>query len=78
MIHVEDRVDPVADFEIIHNELRLKDLERVNGVIDGINKQKSRGLKKEQLEELACAEKLKEWLEAGKDVRWVGEAGRAK
>lgn len=24
MIHVEDRVDPVQDLEIIHSELRLK------------------------------------------------------
>ena len=24
MVHTEDRVDPVADLEIIHHELRLK------------------------------------------------------
>jgi hypothetical protein len=29
VIHVEDRVDPVADLEIIHNELRIKDLATV-------------------------------------------------
>ena len=71
VIHVEDRVDPVADLEIIHNELRQKDLERINGVVESIVKLKSRGLKKEQLEELDLAERLKAWLEGGKDVRQV-------
>lgn len=28
--HVEDRVDPVDDLDIIHAELRAKDIERVN------------------------------------------------
>lgn len=37
----------------------------MQGVIDGINKMKSRGLKKEQLEELALAEKLVAWMEVG-------------
>lgn len=32
--HVEDRVDPVEDMHIIHGELRAKDIERVNKVID--------------------------------------------
>ena len=29
MVHTEDRVDPVEDLEIIHHELRLKDIERM-------------------------------------------------
>lgn len=29
--HVEDRVDPVGDLDIIHSELRLKDIERLSG-----------------------------------------------
>jgi obg-like ATPase 1 len=70
VIHVEDRVDPVADLEIIHNELRLKDLERINNVLEAINKVKNRGLKKDQIEELECAERIKAWLEDGKDVRF--------
>lgn len=32
--HVEDRVDPVDDMEIIHAELRAKDIERVNKIIE--------------------------------------------
>jgi obg-like ATPase 1 len=70
IVHVEDRVDPVADLEIIHQELRLKDLEKVNGIIESINKLKGRGLKKDQIEELECCEKLKAWMEEGKDVRF--------
>ncbi|KAF5829420.1 P-loop containing nucleoside triphosphate hydrolase protein [Dunaliella salina] len=70
VIHVEDRVDPVQDLEIIHSELRLKDLTRVNNSMEAIDKMRSRGLKKEQLEEYAVCEKLKGWLEEGKDVRF--------
>ena len=29
--HVEDRIDPVGDLEIIHAELRAKDVERLQG-----------------------------------------------
>ena len=38
-------------------------------MVDSIVKLKSRGLKKEQLEELDLAERIKAWLEEGKDVR---------
>ncbi len=120
MIHVEDRVDPVADLEIIHAELRLKvrgaprsrrrvvvggpvgggragrgaltlpapcprvhapcwacpppwlcaqDVERVRSVMESIDKLRSRGLKKDQLEEYALCEKLVKGLE-------VREGGR--
>jgi obg-like ATPase 1 len=29
--HVEDRIDPVSDLDIIHAELRAKDVERLDG-----------------------------------------------
>jgi len=70
VIHVEDRVDPVADLDIIHNELRLKDKERIEGVMDSINKLRSRGLKKEQLEEFELCERIMALLNDGKDVRF--------
>lgn len=38
MVHTEDRVDPVADMEIIHHELRLKDIERMTNIMTGLNK----------------------------------------
>lgn len=40
MVHTEDRVDPVADMEIIHHELRLKDIERMNNILALLNKVK--------------------------------------
>eukprot|EP01023_Acetabularia_acetabulum_P019621 TRINITY_DN2000_c0_g1_i1.p1 TRINITY_DN2000_c0_g1~~TRINITY_DN2000_c0_g1_i1.p1 ORF type:complete len:390 (-),score=67.99 TRINITY_DN2000_c0_g1_i1:303-1472(-) len=67
--HVEDRVDPVDDLDIIHNELRLKDLERVNSTIAEIEKQIPRGLKKEQKEDLEYNQRIKECLESNKDIR---------
>lgn len=66
--HVEDRVDPVQDLEIIHSELRLKDVERLEGIIDGLKKTRG-GVNKEQKEEQECAEKVCAWLQEGKDVR---------
>lgn len=33
VVHTEDRVDPVADMEIIHHELRLKDIERMTNIV---------------------------------------------
>ena len=38
MVHTEDRVDPVADLEIIHHELRLKDIERMEKIAEGLAK----------------------------------------
>ena len=38
MVHTEDRVDPVADLEIIHHELRQKDIERMEKVAEGLGK----------------------------------------
>jgi obg-like ATPase 1 len=70
VIHVEDRVDPVADLEIIHAELRLKDIERMEGVIDGIKKCIPRGLKKEQKDELETAERLLAHLQTNTDIRF--------
>jgi obg-like ATPase 1 len=69
VVHVEDRVDPVQDLEIIHNELRLKDIERVTTFRTSIEKLKPRGLSKEQKEELETCDKLLSWLGEGKDVR---------
>ena len=38
MVHTEDRVDPVADLEIIHHELRQKDIERMEKIAEGLGK----------------------------------------
>eukprot|EP01024_Parvocaulis_polyphysoides_P072703 TRINITY_DN925_c0_g1_i6.p1 TRINITY_DN925_c0_g1~~TRINITY_DN925_c0_g1_i6.p1 ORF type:complete len:390 (-),score=78.24 TRINITY_DN925_c0_g1_i6:578-1747(-) len=67
--HVEDRVDPVDDLDIIHSELRQKDLEKVQNTIADIEKQIPRGLKKEMKEELEVNQKIRECLQSDKDIR---------
>jgi len=41
--HVEGDVNPVRDIEIIHNELRLKDVELVKKQVEGARKDAARG-----------------------------------
>jgi obg-like ATPase 1 len=65
-------VDPVADLEIIHNELRLKDVGIVQAQVDGKRKNVERegaNGKKEVKEEFAALVKALEWLQGGKDIR---------
>lgn len=69
VIHVEDRVDPIEDIQIITRELRLKDIAALERIVADIRKQIPRGLKKEQKEELASAEKVLAWLQEGKEIR---------
>ena len=71
--HVEGRIDPVADLEIIHSELRLKDLSIVTNKVDSMRKNVERKVGgTEALEEFNCLEKMKACMEAGKDLR-VGD-----
>jgi obg-like ATPase 1 len=73
--HVEGRVDPVADLEIIHNELRLKDLNIVTSQVELKKKSVDRGLGgKDAKEEYAALERISAWLSGGKDVR-LGDWG---
>mmetsp|Transcript_7027 Transcript_7027/g.12755 ORF Transcript_7027/g.12755 Transcript_7027/m.12755 type:complete len:392 (-) Transcript_7027:155-1330(-) len=69
VIHVEDRIDPVEDLEIIHAELRAKDLARVKTEYEALRKMIPRGLKKEQKEDMDHLEKITAMLEEGKDIR---------
>mmetsp|Transcript_70889 Transcript_70889/g.224432 ORF Transcript_70889/g.224432 Transcript_70889/m.224432 type:complete len:386 (-) Transcript_70889:428-1585(-) len=70
VVHVEDRIDPVDDLDIISNELRSKDLEQLGKHLENAKKgSKGKAPSKEQKEEIAACEKLIEHLEAGKDVR---------
>ena len=41
--HVEGNVDPIRDIEIIHDELRLKDLEMAKKTGDDLEKKVVRG-----------------------------------
>jgi len=70
IVHVDGRVDPVADKEIIDTELQLKDLESVEKKISRVEKMAKGGdakLKKE----LAVLQLYKETLLAGKNARFV-------
>jgi len=67
--HVEGNVDPVRDLEIISDELRLKDIERLNAIIDDLEaKVRRAGTKvpKDQRLELDCLRKGLEFLEKEK------------
>mmetsp|Transcript_30035 Transcript_30035/g.74514 ORF Transcript_30035/g.74514 Transcript_30035/m.74514 type:complete len:407 (-) Transcript_30035:175-1395(-) len=74
VIHVEDRVDPVGDIEIITSELRIKDVEYMKGTADKMKKEGQRAAQNPQMMkafklEMDCVEKIIAWLESGKEVR---------
>lgn len=70
IIHVDDIVDPVRDLETITEELRLKDIEFVGKKIDDVEKSMKRSNDKQLKIELELLQKVKAWLEDGKDVRF--------
>ena len=67
IVHIENRVDPIADLEIIHAELSLKDLEAVEKAI-GRAESDARGGKKEALTALPVLARAKEALEQGRQI----------
>ncbi len=70
IVHVDGRVDPVSDKEIIDTELQLKDLESVEKKIQRVEKAAKGGdakLKKE----LSILQQYKEALLAGKNARTI-------
>lgn len=70
VVHTEDRVDPVEDLEIIHHELRLKDIERMQSHLESISKIKGRAPNKDEKEQIEITEKVLAVLQSGKDVRF--------
>jgi GTP-binding protein YchF len=68
VIHVENRVDPVADVATIDTELCLKDLDTVNKRLDRARKQSKGGDPLERLAVTVC-EKLSAHLDQGKPAR---------
>ena len=62
IVHVEGAVDPIRDLEIIHEELRLKDIETLEKKIDSLKKIADRVDKTKRVElvcpPFACAEKV--------------------
>jgi obg-like ATPase 1 len=67
--HVEGSVDPVRDLEIISNELRLKDIEKVTARLEVVAKSMRNGNDKSKKQDHMTLTATKEMLEAGKDVR---------
>ncbi len=68
IVHVDGKVDPVSDKEVIDTELQLKDLESVDKKIQRLEKIAKSGdavAKKD----LAVLQKFKNHLEAGKNAR---------
>merc|ERR1711881_287320 len=61
--HVEGGVDPVRDMEIIHDELRLKDIAKVNKRLPELEKLYIRGNNKNLKNEYETLAKAKEMLE---------------
>jgi len=68
VVHVDANINPVRDKEIIDMELMLKDLETVIKYVDKFEKA-AKSAKKDDLQRLEFARKLRTHLEAGKPVR---------
>ena len=69
--HVEGKIDPIRDIEIIKTELILADLEIVENRISKIEKKAQTTKDKEALLELAALNKAKTALESGTSLRNV-------
>src|SRR5262245_5905744 len=72
VIHVEGRVDPVADVGTIDTELCLKDLETVDKRIERAKKALKGPAPKDEKETLDLCERLRAGLDAGKPARAQG------
>lgn len=69
--HVEGEVDPVRDLEIISDELRLKDIELLNSIIEKMEKNVNRTNDKKMKEEYSILLKIKGLLiEEKKHIRF--------
>ncbi|KAJ4939092.1 hypothetical protein JOQ06_028554 [Pogonophryne albipinna] len=74
IIHVEGNVDPVRDIEIIHEELRLKDVEMIAPVLDKLEKTAVKGNDKKLKPEYDIMLKVKNWVEEEKNhIRFYPE-----
>ena len=71
IIHVEGKVDPISDIEVINLELALADLEIINNRIDKIKKKAETTKEKETVLEYNALTKAKEALEKDIPLRLV-------
>ncbi|KAI5967384.1 OLA1 [Candida theae] len=72
IIHINDEVNPVADLDIVKDELRLKDIEFATKYLEGIEKITKRGGQslevKQKKEEAELVKKIIQLLEDGQRV----------
>lgn len=72
IIHINDEVNPVADLEIVRDELRLKDIEFATKYLEGIEKITKRGGQslevKQKKEEAELVKRIIKLLEDGQRV----------
>jgi GTP-binding protein YchF len=71
VVHVDGKVDPVRDKEIIDTELQIKDLETVESRIAKVQKQAQTGGDKQAKQVYEVLAKYKAALEQGKNARAV-------
>ena len=71
IIHVEEKIDPIRDIEIINLELSISDLEIIEGRIGRIQKKAETNRDKEALSEIEVLKKAKENLERNIPLRLV-------
>jgi obg-like ATPase 1 len=77
IVHVDGDVDPVRDLQTIRNELLVKDMELVNNSFSKVEAEAKRNAKdKEAKERYLAFCKVKEWIEAGKELRFGDWSGR--
>ena len=71
IVHVEGSVEPCRDLEIIHNELRKKDMAALASKMEPLRKQAERGgaANKDAKEAFTMLTKFWTWLDEGKDIR---------
>jgi GTP-binding protein YchF len=69
VVHVDGKVNPVADKEIIDAELQLKDLESVDAKMKKFEKLAKTGTDKEAVRTFAALSKIKTALESGQSAR---------
>ncbi len=72
IVHVEGRIDPVADVQTIDTELCLKDIESVDRRIERARKALKGPAPKEEKATLALCERIRKGLDAGVPVRGQG------
>jgi hypothetical protein len=70
IVHVDGKIDPVNDKEIIDTELQLKDLEAVEKRAEKIRKTAKTG-DKDALKRMEAYDKVKTRLESGQNVRGI-------